>query len=222
MNRNAPRLRILLVLTLFFEACAVMGPSLPRESCPVAPVSTGDLPQGLRLRARMSFTVGDRIVGLETVAHAVQDELVVIGLAPYGARLFTVRQRGREISVEASSKREFERLALWVMDVLHRIYWIAPPSDRQSSRVSSWNRANERVTEWNDGSLLRREFVRPGENAASSRVTISYHEDADTGESTVEIRNPWCGYKAVVATLTAVPAGQVRGRWDPVFGEATK
>ena len=171
MNRDAPRLRILLVLTLLFEACAVMGPSLPRESCPVVPVSTGDLPQGLRLRARMSFTVGNRIVGLETVARAVQDELVVIGLAPYGARLFTVRQRGREISVEASSKRE---------------------------------------------------FVRPGENAASSRVTISYHEDADTGESTVEIRNPWCGYKAVVATLTAVPAGQVPGRWDPVFGEATE
>lgn len=222
MNRDAPPLRTLLVLTLLCEACVVMGPSLPHESCPVEPVSTGDLPQGLRLRARMSFTVGDRTVGLEAVARMVQRELIVIGLAPYGARLFTVRQRGREISVEASSKREFEHLALWVIDVLHRIYWIAPPPGDPSSRVSSWNRGDERVREWKDDSLLWREFVRPGENATSSPLTISYHEDADTGESTMEILNPWCGYEAVVATLTAVPAGQLPGRWDPALGETAK
>jgi hypothetical protein len=193
-------------------ACATPGAPSHHASCPVTPVATADLAPGLRLRARMSFTALDREVHLEAVARATSDELVVVGFAPYGVRLFAVRQHGRELSVEAPSSRELGSVALWVVDALHRIYWIDPPFARGSDAAASWDREGERVTEWREGGRLRREFTRPGVDPASARVSIDYPEAADAGAGPgVEIRNPWCGYEALVVSLEATPADFVPG-----------
>lgn len=81
------------------------------------------------------------------------------------------------------------------MDALHRSPWIHAPSDAGAGPVVSWSWENERVTESVHAGERRRELSRFG---ASVPVLIRYRERA------VEIRNPWCGYHAVLALVDHV------------------
>ena len=96
----------------------------------------------------MIFEVDERRVGVEVVARREADELVVVGLANFGVRLFTLRQRGREISIADTPSREQRHLALWVLDALHRVRWIRPPGGAGREAESlRWDWYGERVTE---------------------------------------------------------------------------
>ena len=76
----------------------------------------------------MELRIGDEEIHLEIIAENRPNELVVVGLARFGVRLFAVRQRGVEVVVEGASTDELNRVAIWTMDALHRVYWIeAPP-----------------------------------------------------------------------------------------------
>ncbi len=188
-NRAALRWCILLVLMLPLEACSLVAAALQRKSCVVLRVSTTDLPRDLRLRTRMSFAFDDRLIRFEAVAGMMAGELVVVAIAPYGVRLFTVRQRERDISVETHSTRKLEHVAMWVMDALHRIYWVRPRWDTEKDVP-------------HDSSVN-------GDNARALRVTIDPYVAADDGQPTVRIRNPVCGYDAVVVNLAATTVSAV-------------
>lgn len=179
--------------------------------CPIVLVSTADLANPLALRARMHLVANGREIRLEVVARGTGDELVVVGVAGYGVRLFVVSQHGRAFSVEASSSA-LERVALWVLDALHRAYWVRPPPSAEPGELGSrWVQGAERVTESRRGGTRRREFALDGAAPDSARVTIDYPGDAGDGDGheaeadrtvgRAEIENPWCGYTAVVAPL---------------------
>lgn len=186
----------------------------------MVPVATSALPQGLLLRSRVRLVGRGRELRLEVVAQATPEELVVVGLTPFGMRLFAVRQRGQELSTETLSEREFGRAALWVVDALHRIYWIHRPEASAPGDPRSWEREGERVSDWLEaGHLRRREFARAGADPASARVSIDYPGTsggvvaAGSGIGAgISIDNPWCGYEAVWVTLEAAPASLAPGR----------
>jgi hypothetical protein len=140
----------------------------------------------------MHFEVDDRNVHLEVVARSSMEELVVVGIASYGIRLFAVQQRERRIAVIDAASREFGHLARWTMDALHRSLWIHAPPGAGSGPVVRWDWENEEVTEWLQANERRREFSRSSE---SSPVVVEYREQV------IEIRNPWCGYRAVFARV---------------------
>lgn len=137
---------------------------------------------------------------LETIADRVSEGIVVVGLTPYGIRVFAVRQRGRETEVETPS-RALEKIGLWTLDALHRAYWIEPPLRAATDR-SRWIREGERVSDWRqDGRLLRREFASTDRARAHTVVSIDYAAaDGNASESGTRIRNPWCGYEALLIT----------------------
>lgn len=175
-------------------ATSVNPPGGP--DCVVVPVPASDLPADLSLRTRMTLVAGETPVHLETVARSTDDGLVVVGLAPYGLRLFTLRQRGRAFSVEGAAGRDPGPVPLWVADALHRIYWIQPPP---GLAVDCWERAGERVSERRGRGGLRREFASVGAAPDSRPVSIRY--PGRTGPRVIEIHNPHCGYAARVVTL---------------------
>jgi len=177
------------------QACTTLYSWFPKEGCPVVPVSSAALPDTLSLRARMQVRARDVDIGLEVVAQVEAGELVVVGLAPYGTRLFTVHQRGREFEIEAMSSAKLGLLATWVMDALHRSHWIGP-EDADSARFA-W--AGEVVRESAFDGGRRRAFRRAGEDSAAPGVTIDYLR-SPASRSAV-IRSEWCGYEAVVAIL---------------------
>jgi len=178
-----------------------------RPGCPVVPVSSMDLPASTRLRARVRIGVGDRVLGLEVIARKGPEELVVVGLAPHGTRLFSVRQRGREIEVEPASSpqmksRQMEHLALWLMDALHRGLWIEPAAGSRRQDGASWSWQGEHVVERLREGRWWREFRRAGDAGNVAPVAIEYRAEPHLGgESGFEIRNTWCGYEALIIPL---------------------
>jgi hypothetical protein len=182
-------------------ACATLFGWRPREGCPVVPVSSADLPEHATLRARMQIRSGDAEIGLEVVARAQPGELVVVGLAPYGPRVFTVHQRDQEFYVETmDSSARSRALANWVMDALHRAYWIGETSaDPGGALQPQFVWAGERVLESEHDGQRRRVFVRAGSASADPGVTIDYSHQPASGRAV--INNRWCGYEAIVAIL---------------------
>ncbi len=152
----------------------------------------------MRLRMRLDFDHHE--LHLEIIADRVSEGIVVVGLAPYGIRIFAVRQRGREAEVETPS-RALEKIGLWTLDALHRAYWIEPAL-RAVTLPSRWIREGERVSEWRqDGRLLRREFAATDRATAHTIVSIDYAAaDGSASEPGTRIRNPWCGYEALLIT----------------------
>jgi hypothetical protein len=216
----------LALLTLLCVSCSGIWAWSEPETCPVVPVATGDLPEGLLLRSRVHLVGRGKDLRLEVVAQATPAELVVVGLTPFGMRLFTIRQWGRELTVETLSDRKFGQAALWVLDALHRIYWIEPPEDAAPGDPGSapgdpqsWEREEERVSDWLEaGQRRRREFARAGADPAPARVSIDYPgangaaaPDDGSGAGT-SIDNRWCGYEAVWITLESSPARRAPGR----------
>ena len=183
-------------------SCASMPPRLGGPGCPVVPVSSMDLPASTRLRARVRISVGDRELGLEAIARRGPEDLVVVGLAPHGTRLFAARQRGRNIEIDSASSREMERLALWVMDALHRGFWIEPAASSRREGGARWSWEGEQVLEtWRDG-RWRREFRRGRDSTDGAPVAIDYRDASHRGDrSGFEIRNAWCGYEGVFIPL---------------------
>ena len=195
---------VAIAMALAWVGCTGLLARLDPVRCGVVPVSSIDLPDDLRLRVRARFAVGDRAIGMELIARATSGELVVIGAAPHGARLFAVQQRGTEYTVDAMGSRELRAVAYWVMDALHRGYWIRAPGRPTDGRASRWKRAGEIVEESWRGASRHREFgdsrskIDPARSDVDpARVTIDYFEDG----TRVEIRNPWCGYEAVLVNL---------------------
>ena len=183
-------------------SCANAPAWLGGPECLVVPVSSQDFLESTRLRARMSIGDGHRELQLEVIAQLAPDDLVVVGLAPHGTRLFAVRQRGQELTVEGVSSLEMKYVALWVMDALHRGLWIEPPADSRLADRTSWNWHGERVLEARQNGHRRREYRRLDERTDVAPVVIDYREAAESGEeSGFEIRNAWCGYEAVLVGL---------------------
>ena len=171
----------------------------------------------LRARVHLRLTGGKTGRGLagegirmEIVARRQPDELVVVGLAQYGARLFTVRQRDEGVGSQSvvtlvadPANRELKQIALFVMDALHRAYWVQL-SEESGATIFDWG--EERVTLTRSGETLRREFALANRGPATRRVTIEYPEPvAEALVSRVEMRNPWCGYEAVIVPIEREP-----------------
>jgi hypothetical protein len=198
--------RGVLLALIVSAACAGDLPWRPGGRCPVLAVPSTDLPQRLRMRARMSFAIRGREIVFEAVARRVAEEIVVVSFVEYGARLFAVHQRGLEFDIDAPS-RELRRLAIWVMDALHRAYWIAPPPSSRFGDPVVWEWGEDRVSEWRHGRRPRREFASEARPHVAD-ITITYPSGAryDHG-ARVEIHNASCGYEAVIVILEHDRAG---------------
>jgi len=193
MKINLTRGIVVLGVLHFLISCAGSGSWIQRSHCPVVPVSTADHLDDVELRARVHFSTKSGEAHFEVVARRAPEELVVVGIAQPGVRLFAVHQRGREIAVEGAPSRKFAHLARWTLDALHRAIWLSTPSDAGAGPVVNWSWENESVTESIDGGQRRREFVHPG---ALDPVVIRYLSTSAEAGDRVEIQNPWCGYEA--------------------------
>lgn len=193
-----------LVLAMLGMSCVSFGPGIPGTPCPVKWAPSGSIDEAAAsLRARMRLRVGDKEIHLELIAEARSGEQVVVALSQYGSRLFAIHQRDMDVTVEGASSRELEQVALWVLDALHRAYWIrarvVPEGDPEYEN-GRW--AGERVRQTREGGSWIREFTLPDSRSATGRVTIEYNQDkVGVAAARVTIRNPWCGYDAVIIPI---------------------
>ncbi len=183
------------VLILFTMSCAGIGTLSSRKHCPVEPMAVENLPHGRLLRAQVRMNAKEHEVSFEVIAQSKEGVLTLVGIAPYGMRLFEIQQRGLEFHQTSSTSRQMQWLAIFSADALYRAYWLQPPG---SNEVWVWD--GERVTESSHGQ--QRLFRQKDASSGSSPVTIDYHDQSNSkGLPGASIENPWCGYRAVIVPL---------------------
>jgi hypothetical protein len=151
-----PRLPLragLLAAALLGAGCLHLpGRARAVPECPGEWVSTVAIEGDFLVRQRLLVSRGDRIFALQLVAQKRGDELLLLGLHPFGAKLFTLRQRGHETSVEAAPAPVLEVPPLNVLRDFHR------------ARLAD-HRIGSRVTIERDECGYRAEFTTLSEQA---------------------------------------------------------
>lgn len=200
--RPRGRMRVCVLLLSFLSGCATRIPPTGEPGCPVVPVASQSLGDAANLRAQIEIRSHGKRVGFDIVARANQDQLIVVGLAPTGARQFAVRQIDRDFQVEPTPSPMLRYVALWVMDALHRSHWIEPAIAVQGDTVRDSKWAGETLRESRSGDRRRREFIRTHPAPAVVGVTINYSPPSAADRSgRIEIQNEWCGYDASIVIL---------------------
>ena len=144
-------------------------------------------------------------IAFQAVAQKRAEELIIVGITPYGTRLFELRQRGRRFTVEPDASVKIRIVATYALDALHRAYWIQPPGE-----ATSWDQNGERVSESRDEAGGHREYRRTGWRTSFRSVTIVYDDAAGfPGAQGAKIENPWCGYRATIILLDVSEQEQV-------------
>lgn len=106
-----------LFLWAWTSACASGG------SGPVCDLSGMDwrhLRAATPLRAHVRLVSGGRDLSLDVIAQMNGTELVIVGLTPYGARVFVAREESGELRVEGGADRRTEIETRKVLDSLLR------------------------------------------------------------------------------------------------------
>lgn len=178
---------------LLCGACRTPGlPTWAVPRCPGMLRPTGEIAGDFLLRQRVRVRREERDIPLELALEKRGDTLVVLGFDAFGAKLFSVTQRGLETEIDSLPPPALEVPPENVLSDLHRVHFLGlePPPERRGQR--SELRAGVRITEtWEPGGASWREFDAPSE--APVRVELA--------DGWALVRHPDCGYRATFVTL---------------------
>lgn len=192
---------LLLASALLGAGCLHLpGRARAIPDCPGEWVSTQAIAGDFLLRQRLIVTRGDGVFALQLVAQKRGDELLLLGLHPFGAKLFTLRQRGLETSVDAVPAPALEVPPLNVLRDLHRARFLGLASAGADGSFEE-RRDGTEIRELHEGGrLLRRSFQRLDADPPGV-VELRFASEPAEGGDRVTIENGWCGYRAELTTL---------------------
>jgi len=190
------------VLSLL-AACASPVPG--GSSCPAAPVPLARIADSLPLRTQVRLGSAGDGTAAEVAAEAVQGELVLVGLAPFGARLFAIRAAGAAPRVERAALAPVGPPPLHVLDAVQRVFWLQPPVPPRPGEAVRFRHGVEEVEELGlaDGGRERR--FRRADRDDVVRVVLS---SPAARPARARIENPWCGYSGRVVALGSPPGSE--------------
>lgn len=111
----------------FATACSWLPfVSRPIPDCPGAIRSTDEIAGDFAIRERVTVSSEDGDFPFELIVQKKQRELVLVGISPMGAKLFTVVQTGTETEVDALPGAVLPIPPLNVLRDLHRLQLLAP------------------------------------------------------------------------------------------------
>jgi hypothetical protein len=160
-------------------------------------------PAGFLLRQRIAFETGARAGSFEAAVQSRCGELTIVGLAPFGARAFTLRDRTSGVEIERHLPIDWPFPPDYIVRDVRRTLFVplpdaAPPS---GTRTIEWR--GESVDEvWSDGRLVERSF--PEGDSARERVRYAGGLAPGDVPTTVDITSERHGYRLRVVTLSRV------------------
>ena len=190
-----------LLLGLSLLGCASLDPR-PRmlPECPGSLVSTRELRGEFLLRQRARIAYDGLEIPLRVAMQLKEDELVVLGFDPFGAKLFAIVQVDERTQIESAPPPVLVVPPINVLRDLHRIHFLGtgppPGGEGEAVGVRDGTRISER---WEGGSLRARTFERI-EAEPAGRVRVDFATGA--GGEAIRIENEWCGYGATFVTLS--------------------
>lgn len=157
------------------------------------------------LRQRLVARYGERESAFDVVLQKRGDELVLVGLAPYGGRAFALTQRGATVETKKFVPMRLPFAPRHILNDIHRVFLRgSPPGTRRPDGTHALHEPGERVEErWRDGRLRSRTFERlDGEPAG--RIRITYEGPIPPGGLTsphIRLHNGWFGYTLHIDNL---------------------
>ena len=179
-------------------------PFAPRamRECPGAIRSTDEIAGDLRLDLRLLVRSEKVDTALRLAVEKRGDALVLVGLSPLGAVLFSVRQTGTDTEVEALPAALLEIPPENVLRDLHRVHFLTASTPLAANGTSDVVRDDTRITEhWQGGTLRSRTFERVN-GRPRGQVVVDFVAKPAEGLSEARIHNGWCDYEATLVTLT--------------------
>jgi len=194
--------RCALFAMLALPACQhAAGRGARIAECPGELLSTQEIEADFRSEMRVHFRAESEDVALRVVAEKLGTSLVVIGLSPLGAKLFTVVQTNRDVAIDALPGRVVRVPPIDVLRELHRMRFLeagVPPGEHGRAELV---RDGTRILEiWRDGVLAQRSFSRVS-GSPSGEVTVVYAAPTPGVPPRAVIQNDWCGYSVSIETL---------------------
>ena len=169
-------------------------------------VSTDAMAGDFLLRQRVQVEAGGRSFALRLVTQKRGGELLQVGIDPLGAKLFTLRQRGTQVEVDALPAPVLEVEPANLLRDLHRIRFLTldePATDGSSRAIRDGTEIRET---WERGTLRERRFRRvAGRPEGSVELRFETPGPTQEGIQRVSIVNGWCGYRVEVVTLVEEP-----------------
>jgi hypothetical protein len=163
--------------------------------------STAEIRANFRLDQRVRIRTQRGEIALRIAVEKRGSRLVLIGLNPLGAKLFTVVQMGSETLVESLPAAVVQVPPLNVLRDLHRTRFLGADVAPDASGRAEAVRDGTRVVEiWRDGALRRRSFTRVA-GRPRGEIVVEFDPPQRGAAPRAQIRNGWCDYDAAIETL---------------------
>jgi len=189
-----------LVLTLLIGCRQLPWNARAIHACPGELVPTQEIAGDFLLRLHLRVSSEGGSFGFELAVQKVGDELVLVGLHPLGAKLFTLRQTGTDVRVEAHPAPALEVPPENILRDVHRVRFLALPPPAADGVVQGRRGTREIREHWEAGRLRERRFFRTGDGEATAEIAFTGTDAA--GDESAVLRHHRCGYRSEFRTLS--------------------
>ncbi len=197
------------IIAISTFGCQTTTPDRPSEvtdaDARAGLLSTQDLPRvAFTLRHHLRFVFGDRSGSVEAVLQKGCDHVTVVGLSPFGTRLFSVRQSGSEVIHEPTQQRAWPFPPHRMLIDIQRIYLYPlrdpPPADGAYESFVGETRV---VEDWRAG-RLRTRVLTVSSAQHPEHIVIRYQGSFGDGSvpSLVEFSDQTREYRLEVETIS--------------------
>jgi hypothetical protein len=159
-------------------------------------------------RQTIVATYGKKSAKFDAVLQKRDDELVLLGMTPFGSRAFSLKQTGLQVAFESFVPQELPFPPQYILFDVQRVFFegtlpgLPTPSDGAHEFAP---RDGEVMTEyWQDGRVLQRRFRRTSGDPAGE-IVIVYESGMALGgppPQHIAFTNGWYGYRLDITTLS--------------------
>jgi hypothetical protein len=204
------RVSLAVAVAAFAGGCSGPPPQSAPRPDPGVLHAPGEYPGAFLDRQTIVASYGKKSAKFDAVLQKQGDELVLLGMTPFGSRAFSLRQKGLDVSFESYVAQELPFPPRYILFDVQRVFFEgAPPgSPPPPDGPHESSRDGEAMTEyWQDGRLQQRRFRRasgdpPGE------IVIVYDGGMPPGGPPpphIAFVNGWYGYRLDITTLSHQP-----------------
>jgi hypothetical protein len=187
VTRNPGKGLAVLVLLILSCACTHRVPARATNPAPTL-VPTGDISGNFLMRQHLAFESDDDRGSFEALVQKHCDELIVVGMTPFGSRAFTLRQRGVDVEIQTHVDLEWPFPPIRILLDVHRVYLLPLANPPPGDGVHDSRFGNEIVSErWRDGILEERRFRRD-DGTPPQEVVVTYEDGASLDHPPIRVR----------------------------------
>jgi hypothetical protein len=143
-------------------------------------------------------------LSLDAVLQKKDDELLLVGLTPFGTKAFVLAQKGTEVRFTSYMAQPLPFPPRYILEDVTRTYFCGIADGPLPDGVHQSERDGELIEErWKEGRLMERRFTRLDGNPRGE-IVIDYVGGMAGGRSParIEFDNGWLGYRLTVTTVS--------------------